>query len=309
MGRGANRAGLRPIEGMRTHADLKTLGAKHDDVVAVWQLRRCGWTQAAVDHRTAGLRRLHDGVFLLGEAVPTQRQRWRAATFTAPHTFLSHASVGGLMEFRPYLGTYEIVTRRGNGGPRRFGDALVMRSKTIDRHTTTFEGLPTTTAARALWDLTPHISEKALRKAFREAVRRKRTTAGRVADTLRSAPSRPGTRRLSALVDLYVRLPIVRCRSDAEAFGLEVLDAAGVPIPLVNERFAGEEADYCWPELWLIIEIDGPDFHRFKDEDARKTAIWRAAGYTVRRIPSDNVFDHPERLLALAPRPLRTTRP
>jgi very-short-patch-repair endonuclease len=57
-----------------------------------------------------------------------------------------------------------------------------------------------------------------------------------------------------------------------------------------------------------VIEIDGPGFHRLKDDDARKTAAWRAAGLTVRRIPSDEVYDHPERYLALAPPRARRTR-
>lgn len=287
---------------MRTHPDLVALAAKQDDIVSIWQLRPKGWTLAATKHRLSGYQRLHAGVYLLGQAPATQRQRWRAATLTAPETYLSHASLGALMEFRLDARFFETVTRHGSGGPRRFGSALVLRSRTLTGQTTVFAGLPTTTAARGLWDLTPHLGDHALRKAFREAVRRKRTTAVKVAETLAPHPRRPGTQRLAALVDVYIRLPIDRCRSDAEAYGLEILDAAGVPVPLVNERFAGEEADFCWPDLMLIIEIDGPDYHRFKDEDARKTAVWRTAGYTVIRIPSGDVFDHPHRLLAVAPR-------
>ena len=48
-----------------------------------------------------------------------------------------------------------------------------------------------------------------------------------------------------------------------------------------------------------IIEIDGPQFHQFPDEDARKQARWEAAGFTVRRIPSDQVYNDPNRLLEL----------
>jgi very-short-patch-repair endonuclease len=36
-------------------------------------------------------------------------------------------------------------------------------------------------------------------------------------------------------------------------------------------------------------------------EDARKQEIWERAGFTVLRLPSDDVERHPERLLALAP--------
>jgi hypothetical protein len=289
---------------MKIHSDLMTLASRQDDVVGVWQLVDRGWTKDAVDHRTAGLPRLFDGVVLLGASAPTQRQRWRAATLTAPGRALSHASGGTLLSFWRSPGRYEVVTCAGSGGPRRFGNLLVMRSSVLDGYVTTHDGIPVTTGARTLWDLTPSLrTDRALRRVFREVVRLGVTTPELVRDAITPHPRRPGSHRLGALVDVYIRLPIRRCRSDAEAMALEVLDAAGVVIPQVNERFAGEEADFCWPELRLIIEIDGPDYHQFKDEDARKTAIWRAAGYEVRRIPSGDVYDRPERLLALAPRP------
>lgn len=287
---------------MRIHPEIHRLAAAQDDIVAVWQLARLGWTKDAIAHRTAGFTRLHDGVLILGGAAPTPRQRWRAATLTAPASVLSHASAGAAAEFRPWSGTYETVTRPGSGGPRRVGGLLVLRSTILEPYTTTIDGLPVTTAARTLADLAVHLTDREIRKCFRGAIRRKHTTAGTVWRLTARHPRRLGSAQLAPLAALYVRLPIKSCRSDAEAMGLEVLDRAGVVIPLVNRRFAGEEADFCWSELRLIIEIDGPDFHRFKDEDARKTAAWRAAGYDVRRIPSDDVFDRPERLLALAPR-------
>ena len=81
-------------------------------------------------------------------------------------------------------------------------------------------------------------------------------------------------------------------------------------MPRVNERIAGEEADLCWPERRVIIEIDGPQYHRFREEDERKQARWEAAGYTVHRLPSQAVYDEPARLVALAPMGRRpSTRP
>ncbi|MCW3017099.1 MAG: hypothetical protein JWO02_4191 [Solirubrobacterales bacterium] len=273
--------------------------------MATWQLTDRQWSKAAVRHRTAGLRRLHDGVFLLGQALPTQRQRWRAATLTAPGSVLSHASGGALYRLRPWTGTFETITRPGNGGPRRYNGVLVMHSLIMDGQVRVVDGLPVTCAERVLADLAPVLDDRALRKAFREAIRLRVTTAPKVWRMTDRHPSRRGSGRLARLADVYVRLPIHRCRSDAEAMALEILDAAGIPIPRVNERFAGEEADLCWPELRLIIEIDGPSYHRLKDVDARKTAAWRAAGYVVHRIASGDVFDRPAQLVALAPSPAR----
>jgi len=47
--------------------------------------------------------------------------------------------------------------------------------------------------------------------------------------------------------------------------------------------------------------MKGPgQFHQFADEDARKVAVWRAAGFTVRRVPSDAVYDAPTALIVAA---------
>ncbi len=284
------------------HVDLARLGAEQDDLVARWQLLHAGWSEKAVAHRTDRLRAIHSGVYLTSLSPPTRRQRWRAATLTAPDSRLNAVSAAGCWGFRAHTGRIDTIVRPGTGGPKRIGSLLIFRSTTLDGDVTVRDGLPITTAARTLLDLSPRLSDRALRKAFREALRLRVTTAQDVVATLDRHPGRRGTARLRALAERYARLPIHRTRSDAEAMALEVLDRARIPIPRVNEHVAGEEADLSWPQHRLIVEIDGPNFHRLRDEDARKTAVWRRAGHTVRRIPSDDVFDHPEDLLALAPR-------
>ena len=58
----------------------------------------------------------------------------------------------------------------------------------------------------------------------------------------------------------------------------------------MNVRVGGEEADQVFRDRKVIVEIDGNQFHQFPDEDARKAGIWRNAGFTVRRIGSDEVY-------------------
>ena len=247
-----------------------------------------------------GWRAIHAGVYALGSAPLTRVQRWMAATLTAPETFLSHASGAACWGFRPWDGQYDIVCRPGNGGPRRFGSLLVLRSRTLDGETTRRDGIPITTAARTLIDLAPHLDARATGRVLREAVRLELTAMSEVAAVLDRHAQRRGTGRLRDLVHRYRSLPYERTRSPAEARALEVLHDAGVETPLVNTRIAGEEADLAWPSRRLIVEIDGPQYHRFRDEDARKEERWRAAGYEVRRIASDAVFADPNRLLTYA---------
>jgi hypothetical protein len=134
---------------------------------------------------------------------------------------------------------------------------------------------------------------------FREALRLKVTTPHLIAVSLEKHGGRRGTRTLKELTERYGDIPYARARSDAEAFALETLLDAGCDRPELNVRIAGEEADLVWRDRRLIIEIDGPLYHQFSDEDARKQRRWEAAGYTVRRITSDALYDDPAKLIAL----------
>jgi hypothetical protein len=284
------------------NVDLQEIAAAHDDLVATWQLRARGWTEEAIRHRLRrhGARRIHRGVYALTQSPLSRQQEWRAATLTGPSSFLSHASAGDCFGFRPWQGAFETITRPGSGGPKRFGDVLVLRSKTLDGETTTRNDIPITTAERALVDLAAGLPDKQKGRSMREALRLKTTTIAKLEAALERHAHRPGVPFLTALVARYRTLPYHRTRSDPEARALEVLHDAGIEIPLVNARIAGAEADLTWMRTRRIVEIDGPQYHRFKDENARKTAIWRNAGFDVKRIPSDAIYDEPQRLIALA---------
>jgi hypothetical protein len=174
------------------------------------------------------------------------------------------------------------------------------RSSVLIGDTSRHEGIPITTAARTLLDLAPHIGQKGTTRAFRESLRLKTTTAGDIQRTASRHPRRPGSPLLVALATRYATIPYYRTRSDAEGRGLEVLhDDGSVDAPDVNIEIAGEEADFVWLDRRLIIEIDGPQFHMFRDEDLRKQRLWERAGFGVRRIPSGDVYDNPDRLVAL----------
>ncbi len=267
-------------------------------MVAAWQLRGAGMSGEAVQHHTAHLRSLHDGVFLTGEGPLTRRQRWWAAVLSAPGRALAFASAGAAWGFRPWEGDYEVVVMVGSGGPQRFGNLLVCRAKRVEP--TTLDGVPITTPERTLADLWRRVHPvSARRKMLREALRLKRTTAPRLREHLGNAPPRNRPATLGRMLAQYEHLRLDRCKSDAEAHAVELLATASVSLPAINERRAGEEADLSWERERLIIEIDGGQFHQDKAEDARKTAIWTQARWTVRRVPTDVVFGDSRRFVAL----------
>src|SRR5215218_10105533 len=108
---------------------LREFAARQAGCVASWQLRAAGWSWDAIRHRTRGLRRLHDGVYLTGDAPVTRLQRWWGATLTSRGSVLGFASAGAAYEMRPWEGEFEVIVRQGCGGPERQGTLLVCRTK------------------------------------------------------------------------------------------------------------------------------------------------------------------------------------
>jgi very-short-patch-repair endonuclease len=277
---------------------LRLIAARQAGCVASWQLRRAGLSWNAIRHRTRGLRRLHDGVFLTGDAPITRLQRWWAATLTAPGSVLGFASAGAAYEMRPWEGAFEVIVREGTGGPRRHGTLLVCRTKHL--HATTLDGLPITTPERTLADLWPRLDARDQAKTLRNALRLKLLTLPSLNDHLSRVRGRQRPHSLTSRLTRYEHLQLHRCRSDAEALAVVTLADAKIAPPEINVRIAREEADLSWPDRRLIVEIDGGSFHQDKLEDARKTAIWRAAGWHVQRIAAQIVYDDPNQLIRAA---------
>ncbi len=269
------------------------------------QLRELGLSEAAIAYRVAigRLVAVEQGVFAVAPVLKHDNWgRWMAATLTAPGSVLSHASAAAAWGFWSPPGA-ETITRPGSGGPRRHGGVLAFRSSSLGGECELLRGIPITSVQRTLLDLAARVSSRKLARAVREAVRLQLTTIASIADCLGRHRGRRGAGRLAATLARYDGLPLARARSGAEVRALEVLRGAARPAPRLNVRIAGEEADLSWSRQRLIIEIDGGPFHLDVGEDARKQARWEAAGWTVKRIPSEDIYERPHRLLLLAPAP------
>ena len=283
------------------HVRVKKLLREQDNCVAVWQLRKAGVGEEAIATLVRDWRRMHDGVYVAVFGQPTLQQRRRSAALTTPTTVLSHFSAAAFSEIRPHSGLIQSVSRPGNAGTRRTKELVIHHSTTLAGDVVTRDGMRVTTAERTVVDFGPALDDKARRKMVREALRIRVVTISSLDAAVQKHHSRRGTASLRTLITLYSTLQLERCKSDAEAYAMEVLAIAKRPLPGVNEKVHKHEADLSWPAHKLVIEIDGPQFHRDKLLDAHKTAGWVEAGWTVRRIPSDDIFEHPHRLLALAP--------
>lgn len=260
------------------------------DLVAWWQLAALGWTRRSIESRARDWQRVHDGVFACQLGPLTREQRWLAATLTAPGTLLAGHSAGACLGFRPWRSAIESVVRWGSGGPEMLDGVYVRRSLTLADEVAWHGPIPITSPERTLIDLSPHLTSEQRGKATREALRLGLITVPSLVAALARHRGRRGTRALWDLAERYRDLPLHRTRSDAEGKALEQFKLAGLPIPSVNEEVGRFEADLIDHERKRIIEIDGPQFHLFPDEDARREAEWEARGYRVVRRPSPAVY-------------------
>jgi hypothetical protein len=272
-----------------------------DGVVARWQLIRAGLSERSADCWVRGMQPLHDGVHLAGLVPPTQRQLWWAAVLSSPGTVLSHASAAACFGLRPVVGPVVTVTRVGNRGREHSPGLHVSYSLTLRNQVTEHDGIPITTVERTIIDLWPHLPPRARSRLLREGLRLGATDAMLMMSAIRAHRGRRGVASLRVEVEKLARLRLERCRSDPEAWAVALIADAGLAAPDVNERVAGEEADLSWPAARVIVELDGPSYHVLRDADIRKMKAWRAAGFDVRRLPTDAVYQAPERLLALVP--------
>lgn len=289
---------------MKHHALERRLRTQ-ESTVSHWQLLLDGMTRAAIRHATADMREIHDGVWVAGHGTLTDRQRWWAAVLTAPTTALAAASAGGLHGFYERRSFGEVVVRPGSGGPKQFGRLLVCRSARLDGDVRRYHGIPATTPARTVLDLVACTPAYAADRIVRDALR---TGAVDGPALLMIAGRHRGCRgvvRLRRLTHRYGRLPARRAKSDAELLALAILQAADVPPPELNVVRAGHEADLSWPALRRIIELDSRGYHPFACRDADIQRDWERAGWHVDRLPTDDVYDRPDKLLALAPKPRR----
>jgi hypothetical protein len=264
------------------------------------QLVELGLEDNAIHHRLAQHRLVvvEQAVFAIPPVLDDDWGRWMGATLTAPGSVLSHFSAAQAWQLWSQPRALVTITRPGRGGPRRHGGLWVYRSTTLEGNTQKLRGIPITTVPRTVLDLAARITTKALARLVRDAIRLGLCTLAELFEYCVRYRGARGTGRLRAVLIRYAHLPLHRARSGAEVRAMEALREGGFDVPNLNFLVAGEEADLSWPKQKVIMEIDGGPFHLDRGEDERKQAIWEGAGWTVGRIPSDDVYDAPERLLA-----------
>jgi len=267
-------------------------------VVARRQLTELGISATVVRNRVRSghLLRLHHGVYAVGHAQLRREGRWLAAVLAVgPGAVLSHRAAAALHGIRESDGAVDVTTTR----QVRTRGVVVHRVTTLHASDITVRsGVPVTTVARTLVDLTTILPAGRVAELVREMDRLGRLDASALRAALERSSGRTGAgpRALRAALAEHERLVTSLTLSELEDRFLTLLDAEDLPRPSTNHRIQGMRVDAAWPNERLVVELDGWAYHHdrgaFQTDRARDVALVRA-GWTVARFTHADVVSRP----------------
>lgn len=254
--------------------------------------------------RAGRLHAIHRGVYAVGHMAITVRGRWMAAVLAAGDgAVLSHRSATALWGiWGSGTGAIHVTVPRKSRSRRsirrHFGTLPDDEREVVD-------GIPVTSATRAVLDLAGEKGEAAAEAALREA--EYLGIYGRVSlpALLERYPRHRGTPMCHVALERARDDPGGRIRSPLEEVFLPVLDAHRVPRPRLNAWLTvGDDSyqvDCLWPEARLIVELDGFKSHGTKRafrKDRKRDRRLGAAGYHVTRVTEAQLRGEPAAMAA-----------
>jgi predicted transcriptional regulator of viral defense system len=277
---------------------LARIAARQHGIVSRRQLRAVGLDDAAIRRRVARgyLHRVHVGVYAFGNPQLTQHARWMAAVIACGQgSALSHLDAAVLLGFHGRLGPRIHVTVKW----RRDAEGLILhRTRRLDPdEVTRKDGIPVTTVARTLVDLTELLNADRVLRAMREAEYQRLLDL----NTLNAAVERAhGRKRLEALKNAIAQhRPGQIIRGELEHRFAELRRAGGLMAPETNVPLTIKGQTYVIDCLWrdeqIAVELDGRDAHERAlafESDRRRDAALTAIGlrpmrFTWQRVSYD----------------------
>ena len=278
------------------------LAAEQGGAVSRAQMRGCGGTESTITRRVTDgrLRLVLPGVYVVAGAPDSVAQRrWIALLAVGPAAVLSFESAARIHRLSGVAASGPtVVTIPHSGWQKLPGITVHQISDLLDDHVMRVDRMPVTTLDRTLVDLAAVWRRGRLRIAVEDAVAGKRTSDARIGACLTSVARRgkPGVRMLAGLLDERgpgEAPPASQLERDFSA--LVRGSSLGVPrrqYPLPRTDGVRNLVDAAWPEVKLIVEVDGRRWHQRladmkKDRDRDLKAA--AAGWQVVRLLHEHV--------------------
>jgi very-short-patch-repair endonuclease len=263
---------------MGNESAIAELARRQHGVVTAAQLYAAGFSRPTVAKRVRANRshRIHRGVYAVGHRASSRQGRWMAAVLACgPGAVLSHRSAAELWELlRPTSGLID-VTIPTTAGRRKRDGIRIHRSPAVGMSALTHQsGIPVTTPARTLAELTRVISPGLHRKATRQA----------------------------EFLNLDLgEIATDHTRSETERGFLAICRRSRIPPPHVNVPIGPFTVDFYWPDAGLVVEVGSYGSHRgrqaFDDDHARELYL-AGRGLRLRRFSDTQIFGQPAQVAA-----------
>jgi hypothetical protein len=271
---------------------VAAIAGRQHGVITTAQLVNAGLGYPGIAKRAANgrLHRKYPGVYAVGQPRLSVQGEWMAAILACgPGACLASltAAVHLRLWRRRVTGIHVLVPTRHRGP----SGVRVQRCRRLEaQEVTRRDGIPVTAVPRTLVDLSDVLTPHQLANVIHEAAFRKLFDERAVHVAIHRANGRHNLDVLTKALALN-RTGSAGTRSELEDRFLALSCKSGLPEPLVNTHVEELEVDFHWPQLNMVVEVDGPGHMRprARRDDAQRDARLRAAGHTVLRIPDHEI--------------------
>jgi hypothetical protein len=253
------------------------------------------------------LRRIVRGLYVVAGAPASWRQALLAAALAAgPHAAASYFAAAALWRLPGFEeGAVEVSTWYGCDHEFTLG-RLHQSCLLHPEDLTVVDAIRVTRPARTLFDLASAVSPRRLERALNNALAMHLVSVEQLREVLDrlGRRGRPGTRVFRAVVEKLERRS-AHPESGLETEFLRVVSDAGLPEPDLQVEIGDDQGfigrvDAIWRPQAVIGEVDSDRFHTapldVAADEARDKRL-RALGFHVVRIPEDDVWQRPQRVV------------
>lgn len=256
----------------------------------------------AIDRRVKNGRLIvkHPGVYAFGhDAHAELAEETDALLACGPTAMLSHHSAATLWGLRPgHARPVHVTVPTVHFGAMPRG-VIVHRSRILlPRDVRTQLDLPITSPARTMLDIAAGLPDRDVEYILEEALAKRLLSDEAAAEVVRRAGRHPGA---AALRRVLATRTGTLTESAAQRRLLELIREAGLPFPKTERPLLGYRVDLLWPELRLVVEVDGYQTHGTRgafERDRRRDARLQTAGFLVLRFTARQIEHQPLAVIA-----------
>lgn len=187
----------------------------------------------------------------------------------------------------------------GRNGKRTSGVRIHRTSQLARQDMRWRNGIPVTSPARTLLDLAATMDELELEAVLSVAFGKNLVRRSQLDDVMARNPRAKGIGMLRALLAQTESLHDTRSKYERRM--LKLLRAAQLPLPITNISVAGKFVDGLWPELKLVLEIDGFKDHGKRymfESDRERDQVLLGSGLQPLRVTARQIDHRPYALIA-----------